>query len=683
MHLAKYRHGVRPQPDHARAAGMEPCRHLSGDLGAGRRPEGGQNRLGIGLHVKDVDHPARPMRIARRRRPHQQARCLHRLLARLAAREDRAKFEQRQIHEATRLIAGGRAQQARQQIGAQMRHLGRDRIFDPQRIRAAAEQRRARVVDEAVGHAFIVAQRRDLAARRALADLRGGQYRPRHAGLHPRHRLAHQPGERGHAGYFLDQISLALHIGAPAGRRDLIAFQRKAQGGQGLALIGLGDVHADQALHPRRREAIAAGGIRHRAVHHHFGGRATAEIEDHLRRQIEARQGEGRVHAALEPIACVRVDLQCAPGGGDGDRVPEGAFKDHVGGVLGAARQLAAHDSGQTFRSLIVRDQHHPRLHGVGLAVQRQQRLAALGRMDAQLALDLGRVKDVQRAVQREGEEIGDIDQRRDRPQPDRLQPRLQPFGRGAILHAADRAGGKERAALFLEISVDADRDRRGELAADLRDLQRFQRAEAPGRQIAGKSAHAQPVRPVGGDLDLDHRVVQALVVDEAHANRRILGQLDDAVVVVRQFQLALRTQHAVAVHAAQIAGLQVHAGAWDMRADRGKHADQAGAGIGRAAHHLHLLHRALGALRPGGHTADPQAVGVRVLNGFDHAANAKGAQPGGRVFDPLDLMAQIGQRGQDLVQRGAGFQVILQPGQGELHRRPLRSVYSANICWP
>ena len=62
---------------------------------------------------------------------------------------------------------------------------------------------------------------------------------------------------------------------------------------------------------------------------------------------------------------------------------------------------------------------------------------------------------------------------------------------------------------------------------------------------------------------------------------------------------------------------------------------------------------------------------------------HAKGAQPGGRVFNPLDLMAQIGQRGQDLVQRGAGFQVILQPGQGELHRRPLRSVYSANICWP
>jgi hypothetical protein len=79
------------------------------------------------------------MRIARPGMADQQPGGVDRLLARLAAGKHRAQFEERQIHEAARLVARRRRQQPRQQVGAQMRHLAGDRVFQPHRLAAAAE----------------------------------------------------------------------------------------------------------------------------------------------------------------------------------------------------------------------------------------------------------------------------------------------------------------------------------------------------------------------------------------------------------------------------------------------------------------------------------------------------------------------------------------------------------------
>jgi hypothetical protein len=81
------------------------------------------------------------------------------LLGRLAAVEGMADLEQRQVHHAARLVARRGLQQAGQQRGAHVAHLRRDRVFQPRRIVAAAEELRRRLVDEAVGHAFVVAER--------------------------------------------------------------------------------------------------------------------------------------------------------------------------------------------------------------------------------------------------------------------------------------------------------------------------------------------------------------------------------------------------------------------------------------------------------------------------------------------------------------------------------------------
>ncbi len=96
----------------------------------------------------------------------------------------------------------------------------------------------------------------------------------------------------------------------------------------------------------------------------------------------------------------------------NGDRVPIGAFKEDVDGLGRDTRFLTAHYARNRFRRAVVRDHHHALVKDIGLLVQRQQLLAALGPMHAQIALHLVGIKDVQGPVPVEGEKVGDVHQR-------------------------------------------------------------------------------------------------------------------------------------------------------------------------------------------------------------------------------------------------------------------------------
>ena len=74
--------------------------------------------------------------------------------------------------------------------------------------------------------------------------------------------------------------------------------------------------------------------------------------------------------------------------------------------------------------------------------------LAVMGAAHDEIAGDLGGVEDVQRPAAVEGDVVGDVDQRVDRPQPDRQQPLLQPFRRRPVVDAAhqpEREAAAER----------------------------------------------------------------------------------------------------------------------------------------------------------------------------------------------------------------------------------------------
>ena len=173
---------------------------------------------------------------------------------------------------------------------------------------------------------------------------------------------------------------------------------------------------------------------------------------------------------------------------------------------------------------------------------------------------------------------------------------------------------------------------------------------------------HTQAVLPVRRDGDVDDRVAETHEGRERLPDFGVRRQVDDAFVVVGQTHLALGTEHAVAVDAADIGRLQVQACAGNGRAGRREHALHAGPRVRRAADHLNLL-------GPGIDDADPELVGIRVLFGADHMGDRERRQFGGAVDHLLDLQADVGQFVDDGLQVGIRLQMLLEPGEREFHR--------------
>ena len=126
-------HGLRPEREHAGAARVEPGRGGAAHHQGGGRADRGERGLGVGAGVPEVDRPPGAVRVARRGGAGPQAGRQQHLLARLAAGEDVADLEEREVGEAARLVAGGGAQQAGQQVGPQVAHLRADRVLEPHR----------------------------------------------------------------------------------------------------------------------------------------------------------------------------------------------------------------------------------------------------------------------------------------------------------------------------------------------------------------------------------------------------------------------------------------------------------------------------------------------------------------------------------------------------------------------
>ena len=138
--------------------------------------------------------------------------------------------------------------------------------------------------------------------------------------------------------------------------------------------------------------------------------------------------------------------------------------------------------------------------------------------------------------------------------------------------------------------------------------------------------------------------------------------------MVVAELQFARRTEHAVALLAADLADLQVQGGAGDIAARRREDTLHAGPRVGRAAHDLD------DGARSGVDLADAQPVGVGMLDRFDDIADHEALQGFGRIGDPLDLEAEHGQRIAHFGERRFGVEMFLEPGERELHRTASRA---------
>ena len=126
--------------------------------------------------------------------------------------------------------------------------------------------------------------------------------------------------------------------------------------------------------------------------------------------------------------------------------------------------------------------------------------------------------------------------------------------------------------------------------------------------------------------------------------------------MIVGKAELALGEQHPVRFDAADDALLQVDAGSRNVRAGGSKHADHAGTSVRRAAHHLDQRAGA------GIDHADLEAIGVRMLLRRNHLGDLEWRELGAAILDALDLKPDHGELVDDLGERGAGLQMLLQP---------------------
>ncbi len=173
---------------------------------------------------------------------------------------------------------------------------------------------------------------------------------------------------------------------------------------------------------------------------------------------------------------------------------------------------------------------------------------------------------------------------------------------------------------------------------------------------------HAGAIAPVRRDRDVEDHTVQPRIVGIARADRRILGQIDNALMGIAEHQLALRAQHAVGVLAADIALRKREIGARNIGAGRGEHGLHAGPRIGRTAHDLDRIAIA------GIDHAHAELVGIGVLVGRNHPGNDEIVERLALILHALDLEPDPGERVGDVLRRGVGIEVILQPVERELH---------------
>ena len=602
---------------------------------------------------------------ARLRGPAADAGRRHALVLGTVAQEGLADLEQRHVADAAVGVALRRRDQGRQQARPHVREVRRDGIGERELRLAAPEGFRLLARHEGPRHGLDQAAGRKRAPGVARAALDQAEPCARNAGARRQRRRGHAV-EPDDPHDLLDQVSLSLDVGPPARNGDLeavpLAGDPEAQHAERRLDLRRSEIETGEPSHLGDGEVDDQVPLGNGAGRDDLGGLPAAELQHKLGRELEAGQREGRIDAALEAVAGVGIDVQRAARAGDVERVPEGALDQDVGRVLVTAGGGAADDARERLHAVVVGDDAHRLVDRIGLAVEREEAFAAAATAHHEVALHLGGVEHVQRPVAVERHVVGDVHQRVDRLLADRLEASAQPLGRLAVPDPAHQAQGEERRQRLGVAEIEAHSGRAREGARDRLDDGVAQFADLGGREVARDAVDAEAVRPVRRDGDLDHRIVQPHHGREGPADRRVLGQLHDAVMVVAEAELARGAQHAARGDAADLGRAELDAARRDHRAGRGEHHLEALPRVRSAAHHLQR--RALADV----HHADLELVGVRVPPGLQDVADDEGRQIARLVLDVLDLEPDARQRVGDRLEVGVAAEVLFQPGEGELH---------------
>ena len=181
-------------------------------------------------------------------------------------------------------------------------------------------------------------------------------------------------------------------------------------------------------------------------------------------------------------------------------------------------------------------------------------------------------------------------------------------------------------------------------------------------REVARDAVDAGRVGPVRRQVDLDDRIVELGIGGEARADRRVGRQVDDAVMLVGQ--LAARAP-STSCRGSRRRGSCRRRASRRCRAHRRRARRRRRPGPARAFGAPQTTCTGLPSPVSTVSTCSLSASGC--CSAVSTLAMTKGFSAG-LVVDMLDLEADRGQPLDDLVERGVGLEMVLEPGEGEFH---------------
>ena len=420
--------------------------------------------------------------------------------------EDPSHLEKRDIATPLALVRVQRLQQPRQdQRGAEHRLRIRQRILEGHHhvLHRAAGPRRC--PHERVGHRFREAGRHQGGPHRPLLGLPEAEAAPRVGGRDRRRDLvqAEVPA------HLFDEVGLAAHVTAPA--RDLDrhpGLHPEAQPGQDRLCFRLG--HVDPQHRPDARGAQGNRALRTRDGHpvdHPRPGRARADLRQQVGDPVEGRHRGLGVGAALEAMRGLGVHSQGPGGAPDRQGLPVGGLEGHHLRLFRDLARRAAHDAGEG--QGLLGPGHHAVTGGERPqhAVQGLQLLPLARPADAQPALGYPReVEGVGRVAHLHHHVVREVHHVVDGPHADGFQAVPDPGGRRPQAHVQD-AGREPRAKVGgLDPDLEDLRCRRTLLGEA--PLERPQGQPVEDRDLAGEAVDVHAVHAVGGDVEVEHRVL-------------------------------------------------------------------------------------------------------------------------------------------------------------------------------
>ena len=243
--------------------------------------------------------------------------------------------------------------------------------------------------------------------------------------------------------------------------------------------------------------------------------------------------------------------------------VPRRNLEQHARGLRLYLGSRSAHQPRDRCRPLGVVDHHHLAVERARLAVEGLDLLAvACTPHRERRSCDPVEVECVQRLPGQEHHVVGDVHDVVDRPLAGRGQAGLQPCGRLAdrdvLQHPRGEAGAQLRA-----LHVDVHTVHRSRRSGVRRPGLGCEHGSRGGVQLAGDPVDAEAVRPVGGDLQLEHLHRDGESVRERRSGgwRAVdLVEDEDALAARSDLKLALAEDHAFGDDPAELGLAQLRA---------------------------------------------------------------------------------------------------------------------------